>query len=148
MSNNSIAFTSKPSREMLNLIFTIMQGEGEPGFINLEAANKRRPNAKGLNPCAEILLDSYGVCNLTTVNVRAFVKEVDVQEEDGSITKEHLLDLNGLLKAQALSARAGLRMTLLDLEIPHWNDVHKRDRDRKSTRLNSSHVRISYAVFC
>lgn len=128
MSNNSIAFTSKPSREMLNLIFTIMQGEGEPGFINLEAANKRRPNAKGLNPCAEILLDSYGVCNLTTVNVRAFVKEVDVQEEDGSITKEHLLDLSGLLKAQALSARAGLRMTLLDLEIPHWNDVHKRDR--------------------
>src|SRR5690554_7674007 len=24
----------------------------------------------------------------------------------------------------------------------------KRDEDRKSTRLNSSHVRISYAVFC
>src|SRR3989442_7936281 len=24
----------------------------------------------------------------------------------------------------------------------------ERDRDRKSTRLNSSHVRISYAVFC
>src|SRR3989442_5632888 len=25
---------------------------------------------------------------------------------------------------------------------------HKMNRDRKSTRLNSSHVRISYAVFC
>src|SRR5690606_42132765 len=25
---------------------------------------------------------------------------------------------------------------------------HARDRDRKSTRLNSSHVKISYAVFC
>src|SRR3989442_8563436 len=25
---------------------------------------------------------------------------------------------------------------------------HRRDGDRKSTRLNSSHVRISYAVFC
>src|SRR3989442_4680052 len=25
---------------------------------------------------------------------------------------------------------------------------HPRARDRKSTRLNSSHVRISYAVFC
>src|SRR5690606_40066660 len=24
----------------------------------------------------------------------------------------------------------------------------RRDRDRKSTRLNSSHVKISYAVFC
>src|SRR6266511_5503589 len=25
---------------------------------------------------------------------------------------------------------------------------HRRGRDRKSTRLNSSHVKISYAVFC
>src|SRR5690554_5313337 len=31
----------------------------------------------------------------------------------------------------------------LDLEVLGY-----RDRDRKSTRLNSSHVRISYAVFC
>src|SRR3989442_4505756 len=28
-----------------------------------------------------------------------------------------------------------------------WSPV-SRTRDRKSTRLNSSHVRISYAVFC
>src|SRR3712207_8137185 len=27
-------------------------------------------------------------------------------------------------------------------------DKHARDRDRKSTRLNSSHANISYAVFC
>src|SRR5436305_6347463 len=27
-------------------------------------------------------------------------------------------------------------------------DLDLADRDRKSTRLNSSHVRISYAVFC
>src|SRR3712207_7715776 len=26
--------------------------------------------------------------------------------------------------------------------------AHTRDRDRKSTRLNSSHANISYAVFC
>src|SRR5690606_39580050 len=26
--------------------------------------------------------------------------------------------------------------------------VHQQSRDRKSTRLNSSHVKISYAVFC
>src|SRR5690242_21319976 len=26
--------------------------------------------------------------------------------------------------------------------------VQRRDRDRKSTRLNSSHMSISYAVFC
>ena len=115
MSNNSIAFKEKPSREMLNLIFTIMQAEGEPGFVNLEAAAKRRPNAKGLNPCAEILLDSRGVCNLTTVNITAFVSN-------------GRLDLDGLREAQRLSARAGARMTLLDLELPGWDAVHKRDR--------------------
>src|SRR3989442_3339029 len=27
-------------------------------------------------------------------------------------------------------------------------ELHRAERDRKSTRLNSSHVRISYAVFC
>src|SRR5690606_41807633 len=39
--------------------------------------------------------------------------------------------------------------------LPHWagrRDVRVRpprlDQDRKSTRLNSSHVKISYAVFC
>ena len=116
MSNNSVAFTTKPSRDMLNLIFTIMQGEGEPGFVNLESAGKRRPNAEGLNPCAEILLDSYGVCNLTTINVTAFVND------DG------ILDYQGLMQAQALSVRAGIRMTCLDLELPHWDKVQKRDR--------------------
>src|SRR5439155_6647353 len=34
--------------------------------------------------------------------------------------------------------------------VRHGDDPRKspRDRDRKSTRLNSSHVAISYAVFC
>src|SRR5690606_41045772 len=32
---------------------------------------------------------------------------------------------------------------------PTWEHEHYRhDKDRKSTRLNSSHVKISYAVFC
>src|SRR5690606_40301118 len=29
-----------------------------------------------------------------------------------------------------------------------WLNVYVRGEDRKSTRLNSSHVKISYAVFC
>src|SRR5690554_7557130 len=37
-----------------------------------------------------------------------------------------------------------IRVTVPELEQdPYWIDG-----DRKSTRLNSSHVRISYAVFC
>src|SRR2546427_12720118 len=31
---------------------------------------------------------------------------------------------------------------------PCWNETRHGDRDRKSTRLNSSHSQISYAVFC
>ncbi|UFJ41223.1 ribonucleoside-triphosphate reductase, adenosylcobalamin-dependent [Brevibacillus humidisoli] len=120
MSNNSIVFHNKPSREFLHLLFTMMRMEGEPGFINLEEANRRRPNAEGLNPCAEILLDSYGVCNLTTVNLMQFVKE----SADGS----NYLDLEGLLEAQRKSARAALRMTLVTLELPHWDFVQQRDR--------------------
>lgn len=115
MSNNSVAFTQKPTRKALHLIYTMMQAEGEPGFINLEEARRRRPNAEGLNPCAEILLDTYGVCNLTTVNLVQFVSEKG-------------LDLQGLIEAQKRSARAGLRMTLATLELPHWNAVQQRDR--------------------
>lgn len=133
MSNNSVAFLAQPKRKMLNLLFTMMKKEGEPGFINLYEAAKRRlqgmglknPSHKlilktarklGLNPCAEILLQSYGVCNLTTVNVLAFVRP------------DNTLDLAGLLEAQRLSARAGIRMTLVTLELPHWNEVQEIDR--------------------
>lgn len=117
MSNNSIAFESKPSHEQLNLVFEMMQAEGEPGFVNLEEARRRRPNAEGLNPCAEILLDSYGVCNLTTVNMMAFVD-----------SDSQTLDIPKLREAQRLSARAGLRMTLAELELPHWDAIQQRDR--------------------
>lgn len=50
MSNNSIAFTGKPSDEFLHLVFTMMQMDGEPGFINIEAGRKRRENMEGINP--------------------------------------------------------------------------------------------------
>lgn len=120
MSNNSIVFNKKPDKKFLEFILKILQIEGEPGFVNLESANKRRPNCKGLNPCAEVLLDSYGVCNLTTVNVAAFV----IYDDEGRAN----LDVSGLMQAQALSARAALRMTCLDLELPRWDVVQKRDR--------------------
>src|SRR6266498_2054676 len=51
-----------------------------------------------------------------------------------------------------LAARRQAISTLRSKDVVHqlFADVAPRfvDRDRKSTRLNSSHVRISYAVFC
>ena len=116
MSNNSIYYQRKPTREFLYKHFQQMRFSGEPGWVNEEAGKKRRPNFSGVNPCAEILLDSKGLCNLTTVNVMAFVDE------------EGVLDRKGLFDAQRLSARAGLRMTCPELEIPEWNLAQCRDR--------------------
>ncbi len=115
MSNNSIFYRSKPTREKLHWQLEQMRYSGEPGFVNAEAGEKRRPNFQGVNPCAEILLDNRGLCNLTTINVFSFVKE-------------GVLDVNGLLNAQRLSARSGYRMTMVELELPFWDEVHQRDK--------------------
>lgn len=50
MSNNSIFFKDKPTKETLLDIFDRILDNGEPGFVNAIAASKRRPNFKGLNP--------------------------------------------------------------------------------------------------
>jgi ribonucleoside-diphosphate reductase alpha chain/ribonucleoside-triphosphate reductase len=119
MSNNSIYYTSKPTREGLNWHLKQMRYSGEPGWVNESAGKKRRPNFQGVNPCAEILLDSKGLCNLTTLNVMGFVELVD---------GVGVLDRAGLIAAQKLSARAGYRMTCTELEIPDWNAVQQRDK--------------------
>jgi adenosylcobalamin-dependent ribonucleoside-triphosphate reductase len=133
MSNNSVAFTEKPSRKKHSLQFALLQGEGEPAFVNLEEAARRiakqlgikNPSRRflkkmmekiGLNPCVEIILFSKNVCNLTTVNVKAFIKE------------DNTLDLDALYRAQQLSTRIGLRMTLTTLELSNWDKIQKRDR--------------------
>ncbi|MFZ5353590.1 MAG: ribonucleoside-triphosphate reductase, adenosylcobalamin-dependent [Bacillota bacterium] len=116
MSNNSIYYTKKPTREMLHWQLQQMRYSGEPGWVNAEAAIKRRPNMNGVNPCGEILLDSKGLCNLTTLNVYAFVRP------DGT------LDEKELLEAQRLSVRAGYRMTCVELELPMWDAVQQRDK--------------------
>lgn len=115
MSNNSVYYTDKPTREQLAQHFAILKGPGEPSFVNEIAAKKRRPNFNGVNPCVEILLDNRGLCNLTTINVMQFVT-------DGK------LDRDALFEAQGLSARAGYRMTCVDLELYKWDAVQKRDR--------------------
>ena len=54
MSNNSIFFEERPTKDMLLDIFSRIQNNGEPGFVNATAARKRRPNFQGLNPCANL----------------------------------------------------------------------------------------------
>ena len=116
MSNNSVVYYTKPSFEKLSEHFDKMRYSGEPGLFNMEEMIKRFPDAEGTNPCGEIILPNKGLCNLTTLNVLSFV------DKDG------LLDIEALLKAQKLSARAGLRVTLNKLEIDRWNKTQEKYR--------------------
>lgn len=119
MSNNSIMFESKPSDSFLSIVFDLIKTNGEPGFVNKEEMRRRRPNAKGVNPCVEIILDDEQVCNLTTINIFSFIEEYE---------GKYKLNIPHLLSAQTLSVRAGMRMTLLDMELKGWDEKHKRDR--------------------
>ena len=100
-SNNSLMFYKKPTKWELSYIFDRMveAGGSEPGFINAEAALKRAPHFKGVNPCAEILLGNKSFCNLV---------EVD--------WGKYLDDFEGLQKAVYLAARANYRQTCVNLD--------------------------------
>lgn len=50
MSNNSIYYTEKPTREKLHWQIEKMRYSGEPAFINEIAGAKRRDNFNGVNP--------------------------------------------------------------------------------------------------
>lgn len=120
MSNNSVFFQNKPTKEQLSDIFERISHNGEPGFVNADAGRMIRPNFNGINPCAEILLDNKGVCNLTEVNLSAFVKK-----SESGLPK---LDRLGLEQAICWVVRMGLRQTNVTLELPEWDKVQKRDR--------------------
>src|SRR5688572_32469406 len=53
----------------------------------------------------------------------------------------------GLGSHQSITLMGSLRRGALTLH-PEPNPSGQQDQDRKSTRLNSSHSQISYAVFC
>jgi adenosylcobalamin-dependent ribonucleoside-triphosphate reductase len=98
-SNNSVVFYHKPSRKDLEELFDLIvrHGGSEPGLVNGQAALKRAPWFKGLNPCAEILLSNKSFCNLVEVDVAKFYG-----------------DSSGLHRAITLAARMNFRQTVVD----------------------------------
>ena len=50
MSNNTIIYKNRPSREKIKDNFQKLRRSGEPATLNLQELVKRNPNAKGLNP--------------------------------------------------------------------------------------------------
>src|SRR5690606_39735627 len=86
-----------------------------------------------------------------TTLFRSLMQRVLIVDDEPNIRRmvASLLRAEGFEVAEAGSAQAGLTAVreeepdavLMDLAMPGGTD-------RKSTRLNSSHVKISYAVFC
>ena len=116
LSNNTILYNKKPSREQLHNQFKLIKTAGEPSFGNMEEMLRRRPDAQGGNPCFEIILRDRATCNLTEINMMGFVNS------DGTYNKEEML------KAQSISAKIGYRMATIELELHEWNLVNIEDR--------------------
>src|SRR3712207_9418406 len=70
---------------------------------------------------------------------------------DTATTEIYTLSLHDALPIYAEVAVNRFKAVAAEIETeqePAPNDVAKANPDRKSTRLNSSHANISYAVFC
>jgi ribonucleotide reductase alpha subunit len=86
MSNNSIFYKKKPSREQLHWQILTMRNNGEPAFVNAEHASKRRPNFNGVNPCFTgdmKLLTSDGFKTFEELDGKA-IKVVNINGEIGN----------------------------------------------------------------
>lgn len=113
-SNNSAVFDERPSLETVREYVHYAMEYGEPGFVNGEAARKRRSDWDGLNPCFEILLRDHGVCNLATLVLPAFVER----------------PMGEIERAARLLARHAVRITFLPFSplLRHWQRVQEEDR--------------------
>lgn len=115
LSNNTILYSEKPTKEQLHNQFKMIKSSGEPAFGNMTEMKRRREDVQGGNPCFEILLRDRGVCNLTEINLMGFV------DINGNY------DIEEMLLAQKYSARMGYRMATIELELHEWDLVNKED---------------------
>src|SRR5437899_5053733 len=83
------------------------------------------------------LVARYGNDRLLDEGLKVYAT-VDLEREHDAVAAT----IKGVIEADK---RQGFRGPLLQLKKKDWEDFIK---DRKSTRLNSSHLGISYAVFC
>src|SRR5690554_7644565 len=83
-----------------------------------------------------------------TTLFRSYREAVSVIQSEHGLTRNLCtLQLGNILLQQAQAFVQGLGELLFFLQ-QYFFDLLAAAGDRKSTRLNSSHVRISYAVFC
>lgn len=111
-SNNSLVFWTQPHISVLRELLQTSLSNGDPGFVNGEAASIRAPWFDGVNPCAEILLPSRGFCNLVTACLPAFGRNRAALE-----------------RAVYILSRANYRQTCVNLQdgilSPEWDQTNQ-----------------------
>src|SRR3712207_9231803 len=80
--------------------------------------------------------DAFGDMDFKVAGTKDFVTALQLDTKLDGIPSDVL--------AQALTQARAARLHILDV----MNEAIDAPEDRKSTRLNSSHANISYAVFC
>src|SRR5437773_4771031 len=98
-------------------------------------------NAIGVDACANLLRDYIDEIILEILGDARDQSHANRRSEQQSYTLNELR-----ARILAIASRVGVD------DVPENERIQQRknliDRDRKSTRLNSSHITISYAVFC
>lgn len=117
MSNNSIVLTDRDHFGVIPSIADRVRDNGEPGILNMINARKygrigdrMEDFVTGVNPCGEILLESYELCNL----VEVFPTRCDSDAE--------------IWQAMKLATFYASTVSLLRSHSPHTNEVVARNR--------------------
>src|SRR5699024_12574788 len=76
------------------------------------------------------------------------VQSLNIKSTNSNETREHVIEQNEETLNHVLKELRNAQEALNEDTIIYDKLVKIIDKDRKSTRLNSSHVSISYAVFC
>src|SRR5437660_8044065 len=90
------------------------------------------------------------LCSMRATRVSCMNYATDFKSVRGSVSPEEWqtrVDLAACYRLMDCFEMTDLIYNHITARIPGTQD-HLKQSDRKSTRLNSSHVAISYAVFC
>src|SRR5690349_23940230 len=82
-------------------------------------------------------------CRLPIIT-NPFIINATATPETSTLSLHDALPISSVVRLD----EAGARALAADLTNRPFTVASVEERDRKSTRLNSSHVEISYAVFC
>src|SRR5574337_1376476 len=153
--SNDFETLSKPFLTRLAKGFTVTYNLGNHDMLGMSESEINSHDFQIRQIGSKLLLSfagwyDYSFCpdvsyeqNLRTKNTFWFDRKIKREADDITVTKRDLSRLDELLGTLTPSQKANFSVAIFF--VPEQSFVMT---DRKSTRLNSSHHSISYAVFC